>query len=151
MTYTIVMVVVVVPLYWYYILVLSLDFCIDHCIGIGIMYPYWAKASDDIYYFGGCGNGTIVLVLCIGFESRLHKTNIMAVVVVVVPLYWYYGLVLSQYFSWKIQWGWLLWCYNCIGSESTIYRTNLVVLAVVVVPLYLYYVLALSQDFAKTK
>ena len=39
------------------------------------------------------------LVLCIGFESRLHKTNILVVVVVVVPLYWYYGLVLSQDFT----------------------------------------------------
>ena len=47
-----------------------------------------------IYYCGGCGGGTTVLVLCIGIESRLHMTNSVVVVVVEVPLYWYYELVL---------------------------------------------------------
>ena len=70
---------VVVPLYWYYVLVLSQDFTQPiqwwwllwwyHCIGI--MYWYCTKASDDIYYCYGCGGGTPVLVLYIGTEFGL--------------------------------------------------------------------------------
>ena len=51
-----------------------------------------------IYYRGSCGGGTTVLVLCIGIEFRLHMTNSVVVVVVDIPLYWYYVLVLSQGF-----------------------------------------------------
>ena len=50
------------------------------------------------YYCDWCGGGTNVLVLCIGIESRLHMTNSVVVVVVVLPLYWYYVLVLIEGF-----------------------------------------------------
>ena len=51
-----------------------------------------------IYYRGSSGDITTVLVLCIGIEFRLHMTNSVVVVVVDIPLYWYYVLVLSQGF-----------------------------------------------------
>ena len=51
-----------------------------------------------IYYRGICGGGTTVLVLRIGIEFRLNMTNSVVVVVVDIPLSWYYVLVLSQGF-----------------------------------------------------
>ena len=67
------------------------------------------------YYCGGYGGGTTTLVLCIGIESRPQMTNSVVVVVVEVPLYWYYVSVFSPDFPWSIQWLWLWWLYHCIG------------------------------------
>ena len=108
------------------------------------MYWYWVKTSHDKYNGGSCGGGITVLVLCIGIAPRLQ----MKYTFVVVPLYWYYVLVLSPDFTWQIQWG---GCGGgttvlvlCIGIESTLPMINSVV---VVVPLYWYYVLVLSPYF----
>ena len=69
-----------------------------------------------IYFCGGRGGGTTVLVLCIGIESRIHMTHwVVVVVVLVVPLYCYYVLVFSQGFRWHILLLWLRWGYHCIG------------------------------------
>ena len=51
------------------------------------------------YYCGGYGDGTTVLLLCIGIESRPQMTNSLVVIVVMIPLHWYYVLLLSQDFT----------------------------------------------------
>ena len=167
---------VVVPLYWYYVLVLSQGFRLNILLwwwyhGIGIMYLYLVQTLDINISGGGFGGGTTVLVLCIGIESRLQMTyncggygggttvlvlcfgnesrpqmtNSVVLVLVVVPLYWYYDWYLVQTFHNQFSGGGFGGGTTVlvlgIGIESRLQITN----TMVVVPLY--YVSVLSPDF----
>ena len=100
-----------------------------------------------IYYCGSCGGGTTVLVLCIGIEFRIHMTNSVVVVVVDIPLYCDYVLVLVLVFSGGGCGGSTTVLVLCICIESRLQMTYTIVVVVVVVPLYWYYVLVFSQEF----
>ena len=138
--------------------------CWYHCIGI--IYCFLVQTLQ----FSGCGygGGTTILVLCFGIESRLHMTNTMVVVVLVVPLYWYcsrasddiyyccgcgggttvlvlfIGIVSNLY---KFNWGSYGGGTTVLVLRIVIYSRLCIVNSVVVVPPYWYYVLVLSRDF----
>ena len=58
------------------------------------MYWYCFENRNDDGGDGGNGGRTPVLVLCIGIDLNFYMIVEVMTVVLVVPLYWYYVLVL---------------------------------------------------------